>query len=175
MVAIRALAGRCLAMASCRSSICVTPRSSGTAISPSSTISRACPAHAEARFIRTAPLSSTAANCAFPAAPFAVSSWCRGRLRKRLAQSKPHHRELLLLGDDESLRDPPRLFVVSLAQLRPRRVDRTLAPRPEGAGGRQCRRDDKDAGRHGDQPVWRPGFLRAGFSDLGKNLPERPI
>jgi hypothetical protein len=42
--------------------------SSGTAISPSSTVSRACPAHAGARFIRTVLLSSTAANCAFPAA-----------------------------------------------------------------------------------------------------------
>jgi hypothetical protein len=49
---------------------------------------------AEAPFIRTVLLSSTAANCAFPGAPFAGSSWRRGRLRKRLTQSKPHHRDL---------------------------------------------------------------------------------
>jgi hypothetical protein len=37
----------------------------------SSTLSRACRAHAEARFIKTALLGSTAANCTFPAARFA--------------------------------------------------------------------------------------------------------
>jgi hypothetical protein len=49
-------------MASYRSSICVTRRSSGTAISQSSTISLAYPAHAETRSIRTALFSSAAAK-----------------------------------------------------------------------------------------------------------------
>ena len=52
----------------------------------------------------------------------------RGR-RQRLAERQPHRGDLLLLVDDDLLRDAPQLLVVTVAQLGLRHVDRALMMR----------------------------------------------
>jgi hypothetical protein len=45
---------------------------------------------------------------------------------KGLAERQPRRRDLLLLGRDDFLRDPPQLLIMPVAQLGLRHVNRTL-------------------------------------------------
>src|SRR5260370_39237609 len=100
----------------------------------------ACPAFAATPLARTAPLITAGASSLriiFASLRLLRSAGrpCRqtlrllgatGRRRQRLADCQPHCGDLLLLFDDDSLRNAPQLLVVPVAQYGLRHVDRPL-------------------------------------------------
>jgi hypothetical protein len=70
-------------------------------------------------------------------APFHKSDgWFGGcdRRRQRLAEGQPHRPDLLLLRDDDLLRDPPQLLIVPVAQLGLRHLNRSSVMRDHHRG-----------------------------------------
>ena len=64
--------------------------------------------------------------------PAPLADGCVGaarRRRQRLAERQAHGRDLLLLLDDDLLRDAPELLVLAVAQLGQRHVDGALVVR----------------------------------------------